>query len=89
MPLTIYKYPLEQSTTTLSLPVGAKVLDVQLQDRRLHLWACVDLAGAHVDRRFLVFGTGHGVPDGLQYIATVQDGPYVWHVFEEVPLKCF
>lgn len=34
-------------------------------------------------RRFQWYGTGHLVPGAHQHIATVQDGVFVWHLYED------
>lgn len=30
---------------------------------------------------FCIRGTGHPIPDGFRYLASCDDGPYVWHLF--------
>jgi len=87
MAKTIYKYGLAQpgSTVFLSLPLGAQVLDVQLQYGGAQLWVLVDTAIVATESRvFGLFDTGWELPnERLTYIATVQgDGGYVWHAFE-------
>jgi hypothetical protein len=32
----------------------------------------------------IVVGTGHQVPDGFEYVSTIFDMPYVWHVYRRV-----
>lgn len=82
----IFKYELSVDGTNISMPVGAEILTVQSQNRTLCLWALVDPEAAKEIRYFEVFGTGHpiGYDAGVsrEYIATVQDGGFVWHVFE-------
>ena len=81
---TIYKYPLiVGGENIIGMPSGAKVLDVQSQRGELVLWAIVDLQNPFEARHFDVIGTGFSLPDEAdQYIASVQLGPLVWHVFE-------
>lgn len=89
---TIYKYPLAvEDTVTISLPLGAQVLTVkqdttrQLGRGNLVLWAIVEhdqLSTTRYD--FEVRGTGHPLGQVGDYISTVQDGPFVWHVFHGV-----
>lgn len=38
-----------------------------------------------VDRQFLILGTGDDVPDSCAHVASCQDGPYVWHLYERAP----
>ena len=49
---------------------------------RLTIWVQVDDKRRLRARRFAIVGTGHEVPQPARFISTVQDGPYVWHVFD-------
>lgn len=83
----VFKYDISQpgDTVTVSMPVGAKVLHVGMQNRVLRAWADVpDHAAAHESRRFYTAGTGWEVPSDGVFVGTVFDGEYVWHVFELV-----
>lgn len=84
--MTIHKYPLPVPRCSLELPAGAKILHVAMKDDRPCLWVLVDPTGPGETRRFLIYGTGTEIPDlqNKEYVATVLDDPYVWHVFEEV-----
>lgn len=90
--IKIFKYELDFHLTNpvaLHLPKGADILDVQYQSGRLCLWAMVDVdVDAQASRRiFHCLPTGGEVPRyrvPLQYLKTVQNGPLVWHIFEEV-----
>jgi len=78
---TIWKYPVKPS---VSMPGGATVLTVRYQAGVLMAWCSVDTDAPMVEREFYVYGTGE--PDAPashleQYVASVQDGPYVWHVY--------
>ena len=86
---TIYKYPLEvRECQQITMPQGAKILTLQIQNDELFLWAEVDTHEPRELREFVMHGTGQGPTtfDDLVYIATIQSGPYVWHFYEE-PLK--
>lgn len=79
--LKIFKYELAD---VILLPAGSQVLTVQVQNSQAQLWALVDESQPTEERRFLVVGTGHHI-DGnqpLDYIATWQQGIFVWHCFE-------
>ena len=87
----IYKYPLEiGSTSHITMPKYAKILCVQMQHNVPTIWALHHDEAAEPDyetRTFRVVGTGELVPDDYNedkaaYIGTVQDGQYVWHIFE-------
>lgn len=81
---SIYKYQLSNGgATTIDMPIGAQILCVQTQDGFLCLWALINPSAPKESRRFEVYGTGWEMtsPPG-KYIGTVQEGPYVLHVFE-------
>lgn len=81
---TIYKYNLDlQETQEKSMPAGAIALSVQMQDGDLCLWALVDTSSKSQLRRVWIRGTGTDCVGMCkqEYIGSVQDGPYIWHVF--------
>ena len=72
--------------TTRELPAGAKFLDAQNQDGQLCLWFLCDPDAKETPRTFRIVGTGKTAPEGIEHwehIGTVQDPPFVWHVFVE------
>lgn len=80
----IHKYQLDQPV--VQMPVGAEILDVQMQGRTLCAWAIVDLAAPTEPRTFMEVNTGEDMPNrrGRAYVhlATVQVDTYVKHIFE-------
>lgn len=91
--MKIYKYPLRiDGRQSISMPVGSKILCVQLQYGQPTLWVLVpDCDDAVEARQFAVYGTGEMiVGNSGDYLGTVQiatpgsNGGYVfvWHVFE-------
>lgn len=89
MARTIWKFPVSAELgATIDIPVGAQVLTAQLQSGSLVIWALVEADARSVKRAVHVIGTGWTSPfpdnvDYIDYIATFQDGPFVWHVFIE------
>lgn len=79
---TVYKYKIGNGE--LQLPSGAKVLTAAIQNGDLCIWAEVDDVAIPEHRTFYIYGTGHIVPENVCYVATVFDGPFVWHVYEVV-----
>ncbi len=81
---TIYKYPLRTlDAQAIAMPETAKILTVQMQNGVPTLWAEVETTHNCRPRWFAIVGTGNPMPGGgTKYIATVQQGPFVWHVFE-------
>lgn len=89
MSKTIWKYELEPSTT-LEMPVGAKILHVHEQNDVMCLWALVDTEAPLEVRTFSVYGTGHPMHNHpMEYIGTahLSGGSLVLHVFEDGPRK--
>ena len=83
---TIFKYqhPVDDSFEVRTF-FGAALLDVQMQHGLIALWFLVDTSREEQVRRFRVYGTGQ--PFGLddyRHVGTVQDVPYVWHIFEDL-----
>lgn len=87
---TIWKFPIKVTDRqTVPMPVNAEILTAQVQGILPCLWAMVDKAETvDEDRVIEIFGTGNliHVDMGVErkYIATFQQGPFVWHVFERV-----
>jgi hypothetical protein len=82
---TIYKYLITPGYTALMLPLGAKVLTVQVQNGDPFIWVLQDPNEQQARRMFTYFGTGHEVPSEYAggYIGTfMQEGTLVWHLFE-------
>lgn len=84
----IYKFILEmQEIQNIQMPKGAKLLSAQFQGDDLCLWALCDPNQPHMHRKIRLEGTGHEIQclsdKEMEFIATVQDGRFVWHIFEE------
>lgn len=69
----------------ISMPDG-RVVHVGMQDRWLCIWVDIDDRMETLERTFTVRGTGYQLGPGEIHLGTVFDGPYVWHVFEEVEI---
>lgn len=82
----IYKYELDNALEQkLLLPIGADILDVDMQDEKIILWAIVDVdAQVYEIRQIHMFYTGHECHMGnYTHLATLQNNGIVKHVFEE------
>lgn len=89
--MLIYKYPLSQddNPNLIELPRHAEILSCQVdaKDGSVCLWVKFDHEEKQTEvRKFTVVGTGSlrvlGDNEAYTFIATVQQPPYVWHVFE-------
>lgn len=85
MTKAIWKFPLLNPDNQVLMPLGAKVLAIQIQDGDLMLWALVDPHYSTTESRmFRIFATGEEVysPEKWEYIGTFQKSWFVGHVFE-------
>jgi len=86
----IWKY--ELSVTDMQrvmMPPGAELLSVANQGGTLCLWAKVDADLPPTDEVWIeIIGTGNEIPTDMgidrNFIGTVLQNPFVWHVFERV-----
>lgn len=81
----IYKYELPDVISYIFMPVGAKILSLQMQKNNPCIWAEVDTSNIEEQRIFIIFGTGQEInfkEKDISYINTVQQGVFVWHVYE-------
>jgi hypothetical protein len=81
---TIWKWTLNRPHMQLSMPSGAHILDVQMQNGTPVLWALCDPDVTRENRTFVIYGTGRNMPTYPgKYISTFQHDSFVWHVFEQ------
>lgn len=85
----IHKYPIpsDPSTFNLELPIGAQILDIQLQGNKPQMWVLKEegMHVAHTTRNFIVVATGFPFElENFNYLGTFQHGPLVWHVLEDL-----
>ena len=81
----IHKYPLQIGTkVSIDLPCIADVVKAAMQDGQPHIWVhkYVDDKPKTAMRHFYVAATGEQMPVESQYVDTVFQGPFVWHIFE-------
>jgi hypothetical protein len=81
----VYKYTLALTDVQLvKLPIGSRILSCQMQLGILTMWALVSPGNDTEDVPIYIFGTGHDMPPNIdfRFIDTVQEGNFVWHIFE-------
>ena len=90
---SIWKYELAVTDVqNISIPIGAKILTVQVQNGLPCLWVLVDPKADKEMRCFEIFGTGTPVLSDMgtsrEYISTFQirQGNLIFHVFENTGL---
>lgn len=84
--MKIFKFPIELTDRqTVEMQKGAHILSCQEQKGVLTIWAIVDPNAEKVERNIAIVGTGRAdYPDTprTKFIATVQQGDFVWHIFD-------
>jgi hypothetical protein len=89
----IYKYEIvEDDKLSISLPIGAEILCVQIngKDNKPYIWALVDTTKENEDRYFELYYTGEEIPYDMgivrKYVGTYQHlgGVIVCHLFERI-----
>ncbi len=79
----VYKYNLGLGPNEITLPKDSKIVAFRMQEGKMCIWAVVYTMQPEEVRRLNVRGTGQELFDNEEHIATLQDPPYVWHLFEE------
>lgn len=79
----IYKYPLKiTEAQQLELPISCTILSAQMQNGELCLWGIVEPDEEKKMFTVKICGTGQEFDcNNQQYIGTVQDRSFVWHIF--------
>jgi hypothetical protein len=84
--ITIYKYQFEiENFVFIEMHKNAKILSVQMQNDIPTIWAIVQTDNVKEKRRFFIIGTGQPFNQNVWisgFIGTIQQPPFVWHIFE-------
>lgn len=90
--MKIYKYPVltdnaNQTEFKIRMPKDAKILSFQTKDNEPYIWASFDPSKGSdntTERSFRLIGTGIDFDsnESDRYISTVQNGPFVWHLYQ-------
>lgn len=78
------KFPLRE-IIELPIPLGSKILSIQKQNGEWCVWYLFDTEEKPGKVHLRTIGTGHPIDardiKNLEFLATVQDGDFVWHFF--------
>lgn len=80
-----FEFPLSGGSIEIKMPFEAEVIHASRLYGVYYLWAIVDTEAPIRMRRFRIVGDGQPLQEGSHRrhrIATIIDGPIVWHVFE-------
>lgn len=85
--LTVWKFTVPLANqSVVSIPLPATILSAAaVGPRELALWAVVDPELPPLPHAFELRGTGHPLGRVGSHVATIQDPPYVWHLFRAHP----
>ena len=86
---TIWKFPLQVTDSQdINMPIGAKILCLQMQAGAPCIWALVDPKAATYPMKIVMYGTGHEIHDmnSLLYLGTFQiyAGALMYHAFQKL-----
>jgi hypothetical protein len=88
---TVWKYGIDVKAglQEVEVPAGAQLLSVDDQSGVPTLWFLVDTDNVKIPRKYILFGTGHEIPndvlESLNHVGTINHyAGFVWHIFEIV-----
>ena len=85
--MIIYKYEMPEPGlhSVIPIPKDGKVLHVGMQGGRIMMWVEVNNTATE-QRKYTTLPTGTEFfrPPNAHHIGTVFDGPFVWHIYEEI-----
>ena len=82
----IHKYRLtpQDNRLEVELPGSARVVFVDSQKHGVvHFWVEINPDAELHKRTFVLYGTGNVIDDNHYYVGSVNDPPFVWHLYEE------
>ena len=84
MSKTIWKYKIpDQTCLEVELPLGSTPVWGHIQDGEVTMWVEQDNSNPDKKtRKFAVYGTGYSIPYAANYITTVYDVRWIWHIYE-------
>lgn len=80
---SIWKFPLKLAAIQkISIPLGANKLHVGKDaDNVFCIWAAVDTNAKMIDIEIIIVGTGWELAHVGDFLGTIIDYGYVWHIF--------
>jgi hypothetical protein len=85
MDMKILKIELKVTASQfLKMPEKSEIMDIQMQNGKPVMWFLTEPDSKEIEVRINIYGTGWEIQDNGtkdEYLATVQDGDFVWHFF--------
>jgi hypothetical protein len=82
---TIHKFGISRrGISKISVPKNAYRLTADMQGQNIFIWMLIDCETTDREiQEYIVLATGEAVSiEALDHVSTIQEGPYVWHVFQ-------
>lgn len=78
----IWKFDLRHGAQHITAPGLGQAVFFARQDDCLRVWC--EVRPGQPEHTFImdVIGTGHQVPRDARHVGSIQDGPFVWHLFQ-------
>lgn len=86
----IWKFSLQIiGINLIKMPDPAKILSTDIQYGYIMIWVMVDTETKSSQKRKIVVHPTGNSPESIggEFVGTVQEGGFVWHVFDEGPVS--
>jgi len=80
---TVFKYPIEITEhQQIEMPSGSELRYIDIDPNGVPcIWAVVNTDSPIILADIYIYGTGHPIPAGRNYLKSFQQGSKVYHVF--------
>lgn len=83
---TIYKFAVPLGPEShIEMDPGGQIVHVAVQGTFPMIWVLINTDVIWTVRTFKAFGTGWEIPPGWEYVGSLLDGSFVWHIHERKP----
>jgi hypothetical protein len=80
----VFPYRIFDRFELIDIPEKGEILHVGIQNENICLWIKVNTENKKEERAFILRGTDKELKVEEEYIGTVMDNSYVFHIFEQV-----
>jgi hypothetical protein len=81
-PLFRVQQPVFDDRITILAPPSLGIEHIGMQNGVVTMWTLVECDAREIERTFVIAGTGHSLEPVGNYLGTVFDRQFVWHIFE-------
>lgn len=81
---TVWKFTLKHNADfqQFTAPGLGRIVHYAIQDGRHCFWAEVVQSNPDRSLTVVIFGTGNEIPEPLIHCGSIQDGSFVWHLYQ-------